>query len=234
MDQVKNSNLGVNVYPELPQVLESFAQELKLILKDNILGMYLIGSLATGDFDLDSDIDFLIVTKENITDNEVEKLNIMHKKLNRLGYYPAEHLEGSYISRQSIADYSFVDEPVWYLENGDVTLQESNHDNKWHVRWILREKPVILFGACPEEYLSPIPKEEILKETRETIFMLRDGFKKEMHSHLAFYNTRFGQSYTVLSICRFLQTISTGKIESKLEGIKWALRNLNKKMAFSH
>ena len=42
-------------YPELPLVLERLAAGTQSALRENFVGAYLVGSLATGDFDLDSD-----------------------------------------------------------------------------------------------------------------------------------------------------------------------------------
>jgi len=46
-------------YPELDTVLEAHAKKLQEVLGNNFVGMYLQGSLAIGDFDLTSDIDFI-------------------------------------------------------------------------------------------------------------------------------------------------------------------------------
>jgi len=57
-------------YPELPLVLERFAAGTQTVLRENFVGVYLVGSLATGDFDLDSDIDFLVITNTEMTEAE--------------------------------------------------------------------------------------------------------------------------------------------------------------------
>ena len=44
------------VYPELASVLQRFVAGLQNALGSDFLGAYLVGSLATGDFDLDSDL----------------------------------------------------------------------------------------------------------------------------------------------------------------------------------
>ena len=45
-------------YPELRSALERFVEGVQSSIKYNFVGAYLVGSLATGDFDLDSDVDF--------------------------------------------------------------------------------------------------------------------------------------------------------------------------------
>ena len=53
-------------YPELREVLNRFVYEIKAELAENLIGMYLVGSIATGDFDLDSGGINLVVRKINI------------------------------------------------------------------------------------------------------------------------------------------------------------------------
>ena len=42
-------------YPEMASVLQRFVAGIESVLGSNFLGAYLVGSLATGDFDLDSE-----------------------------------------------------------------------------------------------------------------------------------------------------------------------------------
>ena len=86
-------------YPELPWVLDALVAGIRAVIADNLVGVYLVGSLATGDFDLDSDVDFLVVTRQELTDAVIPRLQAMHTRIHGLGCYPAEHLEGSYISQ---------------------------------------------------------------------------------------------------------------------------------------
>ena len=55
-------------YAELNTVLDELVTCVQAILADNFVAAYLQGSFAVGDFDKDSDVDFLIVTEEEITD----------------------------------------------------------------------------------------------------------------------------------------------------------------------
>jgi len=79
-------------YPEMASVLQRFVAGVKSVLGSYFLGAYLVGSLATGDFDLDSDVDFLILTNAELSDAEVQSLQQAHVDIYALGSYPAEHL----------------------------------------------------------------------------------------------------------------------------------------------
>ena len=50
----------------------------KEIVDDQFVGMYLFGSLANGDFDQHSDIDVLVVTKDEISTDVFSSLQAMH------------------------------------------------------------------------------------------------------------------------------------------------------------
>ena len=65
-------------YPELRLALETFVGGVQDAIKANFVGAYLVGSLATGDFDHDSDVDFLVVTDDELTDVQVQSLQALH------------------------------------------------------------------------------------------------------------------------------------------------------------
>jgi predicted nucleotidyltransferase len=215
-------------YPELPQVLETFVAGIHQSLEENLIGAYLVGSLATGDFDLDSDIDFLIVVGDELTDAEVSRLQAWHVRIHDLPYYAARHLEGSYISKQVLTRADLVGvQSLWYVDNGSTVLERSPHDNQWHVRWILRERAITLTGPDPKSLLPPISTGALRSEMRTTIKTLQANCIAEMGKPMQWFNTRFGQSFTVLTCCRMLHSLHTGTVESKRAAVKWAEQSLD-------
>jgi predicted nucleotidyltransferase len=214
-------------YPELRSVLETFVGGVQDAVEANFVGAYLVGSLATGDFDDDSDIDFLIVTFEELTDAQIQSLQALHLELHSLGYYPAQHLEGSYIPRDLLNRADQVGtQPLWYIDNGSTILERSLHDNKWHVRWILRERAITLSGPDPKALVQPVLREALLSEMLVSVEKLRSHFVVEIDKPLGWFNSRFAQSFTVLTCCRMLHTLQDGAVRSKLAGVEWAERSL--------
>jgi len=217
-------------YPELRLVLETFVAGIQDAVKANFVGAYLVGSLATGDFDRDSDIDFLVVTDEELTDEQVQSLQALHLELHSLGCYPAQHLEGSYIPRVLLNRAEQVGaHPLWYIDNGSRVLERSLHDNKWHVRWILRERAITLTGPDPKALVEPVLPEALLSEMLVSVEKLRSDFVAEIGKPLGWFNTRFAQSFTVLTCCRMLYTLQNGAVKSKRTGVEWAERTIDTK-----
>lgn len=210
-------------YPELRNVLTSFVDEIKKELAGNLIGVYLVGSIATGDFDLDSDVDFLVVTNTALTEPNIESLQEIQLKIHNIDCYPAKHLEGSYISISDLNNWHTVGEKkLYYFDNGSTRFEQSTHDNQWHVRWILRERGVTLIGQKPETIMATIPLEELANEIKTTMLQDVKIFEDEIHHPRCFWNSRFGQSFAVLTFCRMLHTLHTGTVHSKKAAVKWA------------
>jgi predicted nucleotidyltransferase len=223
MKFLDDTKIPEHPYPELRNVLNTFVDEIAAELRENLVGIYLIGSIASGDFDLDSDIDFLVVTNTELTEANMKSLQDIQIKIHDIDGYPAKHLEGSYISISDLNNWNIVGEKkLYYFDNGSTTYEESTHDNQWHVRWILRERGITLVGPNPKTILKSIPLDEMLNEIKRTMLQVLKVFQAEINRPLSFWNSRFGQSFTVLTYCRMLHTLHTGTVQSKKAGAKWA------------
>src|SRR6185503_2866166 len=210
-------------YPELRDVLNMFVDEISAELRENLVGIYLVGSIASGDFDLDSDVDFLVVTNTELTEANMKALQDIQIKIHGFDCYPAKHLEGSYISISDLNDWSTVGEKkLYYFDNGSTTYEQSTHDNQWHVRWILRERGITLIGQKPETILQQIPLDKLSNEIKAAMLQVMKLFEDEINRPLSFFNSKFGQSFAVLTYCRMLHTLHTGTVQSKKAAVKWA------------
>ena len=217
-------------YPELQEVLNRFVDEIAAELGENLVGIYLVGSIASGDFDADSDVDFLVVTNTELTEANMKPLQEIQRKIHGIDCYPAKHLEGSYISITDLNDWSIVGEKkLYYFDNGSTAYEQSTHDNQWHVRWILRERGITLLGPKPETIVQAIPSNELSNEIKTAMLQVMKFFEDEIDGSLTFFNSRFGQSFTVLTYCRMLHTLQTGTVQSKKAGMDWAKQVVDSK-----
>lgn len=147
MKFLDDTKVPAHPYPELREVFYIFVDEIAAELRENLVGVYLVGSIASGDFDLDSDVDFLVVTNTELTEANMKPLQDIQIKIHNIDCYPAKHLEGSYISVTDLNNWNIVGQKkLYYFDNGSTTYEQSTHDNQWHVRWILRERGITLVG----------------------------------------------------------------------------------------
>ena len=120
---------------------------MQTLLGSSFVTACLQGSFAVGDYDRHSDVDFIVVVEEELSDKQVQALQTMHERLYHLDCAWAQHLEGSYFPKGILKDHSQCGKPLWYLDHGSRSLVRSDHCNTVAVRWIVREYGVALTEA---------------------------------------------------------------------------------------
>lgn len=210
-------------YLELNHVLCNLVESAQEILRKNFIGAYLQGSFAVGDFDIHSDVDFIIVTETEVSDDQIPNLQVMHEHIYRLDSSWAQHLEGSYFPRGILLHHSRRGEKLWYLDNGSRSLIKSDHCNTIVVRWVVREKGITLAGPPPDTLIEPMSTEVLRAEIMETI----TGWGQEIIDNPNRFSNHFYQTYIVLNFSRMLHDLHTGRPGSKRAGAEWAKINLD-------
>lgn len=231
-------------YLRLDELLIDQAHALQRALTGNLVGVYLIGSLAVGDFDATSDVDFLVVSNDELSSNELDGVQAAHSVyLARDDRWPT-HLEYSFFPMAKLQTFSspfgessrnlVEDRLLWYF-NG-AHLERSDHDNTLVTRWTLRERGVGILGPASASFAPIVTSDELRSEIRNSIRcwdrekVLTRGWDREEGdlSSSPHYN-RFHQSFFVLNYCRALQGLHEGRITSKREGMEWAKVHLDPK-----
>ena len=137
-------------------------------------------------------------------------------------------MEGSYIPKSRLRRVDPARKPFLYLDNGATELVLDNHDNTAVVRWSLREQGVVLAGPDPKSLVDPVPAEELRRNVLESM----DEWESWLAARDAPMSRRL-QGLLVLSFCRMLQTLETGRVTSKREAGEWALGALDQEWAGS-
>lgn len=205
-------------YTELNHVLHRLVEGIQEILGKNFIGAYLQGSFAVGDFDVHSDVDFIVVTETEPSDDQIPALQVMHERIYNLDSSWAQHLEGSYFPREILRHHSHRSEKLWYLDNGSRSLIKSDHCNTIVVRWAVREMGITLAGPSPDTLIEPMSVEMLRAEIMEAISV----WGQEIIDNPDRFNNRFYQTYIVLNFSRMLHNLHTGSPSSKRAGAEWA------------
>ncbi len=208
---------------ELNSVLSRLVGGIENTLKENLIGCYLQGSFAVGDWDIHSDVDFLVAIDQPLTARNVSDLQDLHARIYDLSSPWAQHLEGSYFPKNILRCGDPAGTPLFYLDNTARELIPSNHDNNLVVRWVVREKGILLSGPDPKQLIDPIRAEDLKAEILATM----QEWQAQILSGMYKMDNRWAQPFVVLSYCRMLQTLQTGRIHSKSAGAGWARKNLD-------
>jgi hypothetical protein len=218
------------VYPDLNGVLTDLVTTAEAILGDNFCGAYLQGSFAVGDADPHSDVDFVIVTHTEVTDEQLAGLRAMHAWFPTESVAWAQHLEGSYIPRTSLRRLDPSRAPFWYVDNGSADLERSNHDNTAVVRWVLREHGICLAGPDLTSLVDVVTADDLRSEIHGALQEKAMELRAVTDSGDLPWSAWL-QPHVVLSYCRMLHSLTTGGVGSKRAAGLWALDALDREWA---
>lgn len=214
-------------FPEINPLLDELLSRAQAVLGSNFVGLYLYGSLASGDFDPErSDIDFVIVTRNAVSNEQISTLEAMHIGLANSGLKWAKKLEGSYIPQADLRRYERTETEYPTLNEGKFYL--GRHSSDWIIqRHILREHGVVLAGVPPRNLIDPVEPEDL---RRAVIGVLNDWWTP-MLENPAWLRSDEYQAYAVLTMCRALFTLEHGSIASKPVSARWAQEKLDERYA---
>lgn len=206
-------------YPDVNAVLRELLSNVQAILGDNFLGMYLHGSLALGDFTPHrSDIDFLVVTHEELSPDLVSALRAMHERIAADDPRWGPELEGSYIPQHTLRRYDPSNALHPHIERGESLAVEQHETDSVIQRHIVHEHGVVLAGPPPHTLIDPISPDDLRQALVNLVRvwwapMLNDPFRLRHSGY---------QAYAVLTMCRILYTLRHGTIVSKPTAARWA------------
>ena len=185
---------------------QAFVDGLKEILGEKLYGVYIFGAAAfPGTFPL-GDIDFHVILKDNLTDNERSRLEKLHEDLDQNYPPPGEIFDGYYILLKDAHQKSFPRSQMW----------ERTTDDSWalHRAHILAGRQITLYGPDPQDIYPPATWPEI----EATLYGELDYVEKNLQKY---------PGYCVLNLCRLIYSFETGDVViSKEQASEWALKNL--------
>ncbi len=211
-------------FPELNKILERLVQGSRDCLEGNLAAVYLQGSFALGEADEYSDVDFLVLTNDEVTEDQLRALQQMHAGLHDVDVSWAQHLEGSYTPKDKFRRVDPERTPFLFLDNGASRLELDSHCNSAVVRWILRERGITLLGPEPKEMIDPVREEDLRREAMQA---LREYAEWAPEPTEAGPMSRWKQPYLVLTFCRILHTIENGHVATKRTAADWAAEHLD-------
>ena len=206
-------------YPDVDRLLESLLARLRGVLGERLVGLYLYGSLTTGDFDPGvSDLDLLAAIASHLSDAEFAALRDMHTELERDNPAWHDRIDVSYLSLEALRTFRSRASPMAVITPGE-RFKTIHAGADWLVNWYqVRENGVTLFGPPPEQLIDPISPDEFAACVR--------GYVAEWGRRIQNIREPRFQAYAVLTMCRALHLYRTGEPAAKRAAAAWACRQL--------
>ena len=210
------------VYPDVAQVLRLLAAGLDDILGEELLGLYLTGSLSYGGFDPgSSDIDLLALLQRTITPAQRTSLRALHRHIAAQQPQWAERLEMSYLSRHLLASAAPPAEARPYVNGGQLWDPDPVYGQEWTMNlFVLRERGIALRGPVPSVVFPAVGMAAMraasLRSLVEEWLPLLDDPTRLHDPHQ--------QAYITLTLCRILHTAREDGVASKRDAAAWVRR----------
>jgi len=208
------------LHPDVNELLQLLLAEIQEVLREQFVGMYLYGSLASRDFHPEaSDIDYLVVTTDLPTKNTIAELESMHARIWDTDLKWAEKLEGSYLPVNHLRRYKKSN--IAYPTVNEHSFYMAPHGSDWIIqRHVIREHGGVLAGPEPTSLIDPVSPDDIRCAVKgllqEWWFPMLDD-PSWLRDHGSEYH-----AYAILTMCRALHALEHGTIASKPVAAKWA------------
>ncbi len=205
-------------HPLVQALLDRLVYGVNAILRDNVIGVYLYGSLVTGDFDAKiSDIDLVVVMTRALDDCRFQRLHQLHQQV--INGYPDwnDRLELAYITRDALKTFRQRSSRIAIMSPGEA-FHQLHAGADWLISWYpLRENGVALFGPAVTTLIDPITKYEYVDTVQEHIVSYRQALDSPQ--------SKSNLSYIVLTTARGLYTVLHRQPPSKIKAAAWAAKS---------
>jgi len=209
--------------PEVQALLADLLAGARAILGEELIGLYLDGSLALGDFDpATSDVDFIAAIARPLSPAAFDALAAMHRQMRDSGRPFATEVEGSYIPLPALRRHDPADATFANHERGpDEVLKYKLHHSDWVIhRFTVREHGLALFGPPPATLIDPVSPDDVRRATAE---VLRSWWGTAGAITYIRAAPAGGLSFIALTMCRALYALERGEVVSKRAAAEWAL-----------
>ncbi len=210
----------ITPYEKLNEVIEFFSKKIEEILGENLVGLYLTGSLSYGDFVLErSDLDLQAITKRSLLPEELEQVKQLHLDIENAHPEWAGRIECSYLPVGLMDEVLPPKTPRPWWGHGEF-YSEAPYGNEWIInQYQLYNHGIPLSGPDFKTLIRPIDIVEVQKACARDLFQ---EWEPKIND-LEWFNDPHYQSYFVLNLCRILHAIINNEAVSKkvsAEGIK--------------
>lgn len=204
-------------------LMKEISAGLQNILGDNLLGIYIHGSIAFECFNWDnSDIDFIVVTGKE--PDCIRKKHIVQLLLESDKSAPPKGFEVSFVLEKDCRNFTYPTPYQLHFSNfhkekyindtdGHINrLQGTDKDLAAHFT-VINNSGITFYGKDKKDVFSPVPEEYYLDSIRHDIENAVDEITDS-------------PVYLILNLCRTLAYITEGSVLSKADGGLWGISNL--------
>jgi hypothetical protein len=201
-------------------ILESYVSSANAALPDLIQSVYIVGSIALGEFnERFSDIDFITVLNHKISQIEFEKLRDIHKAITKI--HPSWKMSGSYLQASDLGKLDEDIEPHPHYHD-EVLRPNARHGLNLVTWWELKNHGVTLIGMEPKNLAFHVNDGLLIKTLEANL----SSYWKAWTIHprpIILLCFDWGIQWAVLGVLRQFYTFRENLITTKVRAATYAL-----------
>jgi streptomycin 3"-adenylyltransferase len=195
---------------EVKKLIQEIIRRTDLILKGNLIGAYLHGSLATRTFQMiSSDIDLIFILKNKLSKQEIKNIVEYFREVSK----NKRPIEASFLLKKEILNPPYPINVELHFCYPDYIFENEPDEEVLAHLYEVKKIGICLKGEPIPKLFSNIPKGYCVRSIIED---LKSPGNRVMKKPL----------YAVLNQCRSLAFIKEDKLFSKIDGAQWAIGHL--------
>jgi len=205
---------------QVSALLQDLTEALPTLLGENLVGIYLYGSLTQGAFNPErSDVDCIVVTQRELTDTQFSQLD---------AWLDRAAVEDPWVARLQIS-LLIRDEILTTTPTGNCLYQfgrlsRVGSDGNPIIWMNVLESGVVLLGPPADSFVPPITSDTFLAALAREVCYLRKEIVENPNSE--WRDDPKYRVHALMTLCRILYSHTHGTVVSKPKAAEWALRAL--------
>ncbi|WP_020063397.1 nucleotidyltransferase domain-containing protein [Bacillus sp. 123MFChir2] len=214
--------MGIIMNHSIPKEVEFFLDQYvnelqEIISSEKLVGVYVYGSLALAAFHSEtSDIDFVTVMKEQVSEAEKVKIRQLHKSLHAHDF--GKRMDGMYVPLGDVGKQNDEMLPYLYCSEGKIT--EGHWDINSVTWWTIKNCGITLFGQQASELPYVIVWDDVVSTMK---YNVEQYWSEKVKRPYLFLATEWVES-AVVTMGRIICTLEMERIVSKDEGLQYMMK----------
>jgi Domain of unknown function (DUF4111) len=206
---------------EVEHLVADITEGVQRVLDRQLLGLYIYGSLVTGDFDrVLSDVDLVAVLDQFLDDVALGNLVALHRRI--VARHPAwnDRVEVAYLTRRALSTFRTERSPIAVISPGEpLHIRAEGAGRDWVTNWyVVHNFGIPLIGPDPRAFISLINFSEVLTQLRRKMKSSADEMVQDTHPGAL--------AYRILTACRCLYAARRHELVPKRMAAGWAREEL--------
>ncbi len=198
------------------ELISAFRENLEELLSNKLYGLYLYNSVAMGNFEPQySDVDFVVILKSKLTNEEILKLKVLHERFGTEYKYGSK-LDGMYLQYEMLGKMNDEIEKYPYVK--DASLCEAGYfDINYVTWWSLKEYEMAIESPSIKDELLEINFSDVVQTMK---YNLNEYWLSKLDTTEIFEQDMWVE-FAVVTLSRILYTLQDGEIKSKSESCSY-------------